>query len=231
MVNRSTDLQILSHRACLHGGGSVEENTLAALGDAIEHGFEVEFDIRRDSDSGQLVLSHDPAAWSQARDATTFLRDPGPDGAGRHALNVKDPDVVDDVLAELERAGTADRFFLFDFELLGCDAPALMRAVQRRGFAVAHRLSERERHLERYLDDDAVTMVWLDEFETPWVERRHVAELAARSKQTFYVSPELHRPLPPEAVEQRWRELAEWGVTGICTDYPVRLRDLLEATP
>jgi glycerophosphoryl diester phosphodiesterase len=210
-------LRVLAHRACLDGPGSVAENTRSALAEAVARGFGVEFDVNRDGD--RLTLAHDPEPWSEERDAEAFVRDPGP---GLHALNLKRLDLLDPLLATIQDAGTQERFFLFDFELLG-GGLGLMREVQRRGFRVAHRVSEREPHLERYAADTCVSDVWLDELDGPWVTAEHVAALARRGKQVFYVSPELHRPQPAEALAPRWEQLAAWGAAGICTDYPLAL--------
>ena len=210
---------VLAHRACLHGPGSTRENSRAALAEAIGRGFGVEFDVN--FDDGRLTLAHDPEPWSEEIDAEAFLRNPGP---GLHALNVKSLDAVTPMLRVIDAAGTAHSFFLFDFELLGAGADEMAK-VQRRGFRVAHRLSEREQHLERYLADPTVTDVWLDEFDWPWVDADHVHALAAAGKRTFYVSPELHRRQPVQRVAPRWDELVDWGVTGICTDYPIHLRE------
>ncbi len=216
---------IVAHRGLVAGPDKARENAAATLRGAVAQGFSVEFDVR--DDRGRLVLSHDPGEWSEERDAARFLADPGD---GVHALNVKSLEALDTLLDGIARAGTAASFFLFDFELLG-GTPELMRSVQERGFAVAHRLSDREPFLDDYVDAAHVTHVWLDEWETPWVTGEVVRALAAAGKQTFYVSPELHRPLGPDDLAPRWSEVAEWGVTGICTDYPLRLRELLGGNP
>lgn len=100
-----------------------------------------------------------------------------------------------------------------------------MRDVAERGFVVAHRLSEREPYLDEVLADPPAA-VWLDEWDGPWVQAEHVGSLHAAGADTWYVSPELHRPTPPAALAQRWREVLGYGVTGICTDHPRALREL-----
>ncbi len=102
-----------------------------------------------------------------------------------------------------------------------------MRSVQGRGFAVAHRLSDREPGLAELRDDPQVTHVWLDESETPWVTETAVRSLAAAGKQTFYVSPEPAPGTGPAELAPRWREVAGSGRDRDLTDYPLRLRELL----
>ncbi|MCW2982630.1 MAG: hypothetical protein JWR63_200, partial [Conexibacter sp.] len=133
----STSLQVLAHRGLLDGPDHARENVLPALRAAAEAGFGLEFDVRQDAD-GQLVLSHDPAAWAPERDAVAFLADPPGDAI--HAFNVKDPAAVAPALDAIDAAGTLARFFFFDFELACAtpgDAAALAAAVTARGGAVA----------------------------------------------------------------------------------------------
>lgn len=219
--------RIIAHRALLQGPDDARANTLGALEDACANGFDVEFDVRLDPAGERLVLAHDAARWSAEHDASTFLAAGGP---GLHALNVKELDAVEPALDVLEAAGRERDFFLFDFELL-VDEPqealGLMRDVQRRGGLVAHRLSEREPFLPQHLADETVSLVWLDELDGPWVHREHVEILEGAGKRCLYVSPELHGERDEERLEHRWQQLVDWGASGICTDYPIRLRDLV----
>jgi hypothetical protein len=102
--------------------------------------------------------------------------------------------------------------------------------VQERGFAIAHRVSEREPFARLYASDPAVTTIWLDEFERAMLREQDVRRLVDAGKRCLYVSPDLHRREAPEALRERWRELISWGVHGICTDYPLVLRSVLEGT-
>jgi glycerophosphoryl diester phosphodiesterase len=218
-----TQATVLAHRGMLDGRDPARENTLATLRTAAEAGYGLEFDVRCDS-AGRLVLTHDPADWSADRDAVALLSDPP--GRALHALNVKDPVAVAPTLDVLERAGTMDRFFFFDFELAcadGEEAVALAATVAARGALVARRLSDREPVLEDILADAACTHVWLDEFDGRWAGRECVERLAGAGKVVWYVSPELHRPQPLAALRRRWTEMRAWGVAGICTDHPLAL--------
>jgi hypothetical protein len=222
-------LSILAHRALLAGPDPSRENTLPAIEAALGLRFPVEFDITIDDAGARLVLSHDVASWSpqrEPRDLFTMPAAPGP-----HALNVKDLCALPTILDLLEEHDARERFFLFDFELVtGADRGAryLMRSVQERGFAVAHRISEREPYARRYAADPSVTRVWLDEFERDALREADVRRLVEAGKRCIYVSPDLHRTESPAALRARWLELASWGVHGICTDYPVALRAALE---
>jgi glycerophosphoryl diester phosphodiesterase len=218
-------MNIISHRGNLDGRTAAHENCSSYLAKAVASGFSVEFDVNLALGKDRLVLSHDEAAWSGERDPSGFLSSPS--AGSLHALNIKDLCTVYEIARLLEQAGTKDQFFLFDFELLTNDLPGvryLMRSLRDQGFRVAHRLSEREQHLDHILSDDSIDVVWLDEFEHSWIERSHVQRLADRGKRTFCVSPELHGRNQEQEILSRWSDLIQFGVDGICTDYPLKLR-------
>jgi glycerophosphoryl diester phosphodiesterase len=218
-------MRIYAHRALLDGPDAVAENTLPALRTACGEGFAVEVDVNPDG-SGRLVLTHDPREWTPERDAHTFLREAPATRTPRHALNVKSLETLDELLAAVDAARARERFFLFDVELLGAPV-SLLAELRARGYHVAHRVSEREPHGEAYAADPAVDTIWLDELDGLWVAHADVERLRAAGKEVVYVSPDLHGERDPALLDARWRELAAWGATGICTDYPRRLREAL----
>jgi hypothetical protein len=227
-MTRQSQISILSHRACLQGPGHAQENRLDTLAQAISHGFSVEFDINFNAAKTKLVLSHDPAEWSPEQDALAFLAQPG---AGTfHALNVKSLFTLTAICRAMEQAGAQNNFFFFDFELLTDDLAGCryqMRSLQETGFSVAYRLSEREPFLKDYLQQDHVQRIWLDEFCEPWVRQEHLLSLLDKGKQVVFVSPDLHGRRDPDTLKRRWEQLVTWGVTGICTDYPIFLKEFL----
>lgn len=70
--------------------------------------------------------------------------------------------------------------------------------------------------------------IWLDEFDGPWATRDTVVELIQEGRNCYAVSPELHGMKLEQAIK-RWHDFALWGVTGICTDWPLLLARELES--
>jgi glycerophosphoryl diester phosphodiesterase len=220
---------IIAHRALLFGPDRAAENTMSAITAALAEQFPVEFDITIDARGERLVLSHDVAPWTAEREPRDLLDLPAPPSP--HALNVKDLCALPEILDLVERHAARSAVFLFDFELVASgrrEARYLMRSVQERGFAVAHRVSEREPFAREYASDPSVSTIWLDEFERDTLQEADVRLLADAGKRCLYVSPDLHRPETPAALRERWLEVMSWGVHGICTDYPIALRSVLE---
>ena len=220
---------ILAHRGNLDGPQPATENTTRQLRAAIAARFDVEFDIQFACDRSRLVLAHDEVPWSGARCVETFF-DRVQLGE-LHALNIKHLFTLPAIVAGLHARRLLHAFVLFDFELLTDDLRAcrfLMDSLRDQGCQVAWRLSEREPHFDRYLKSPRVGWIWLDEFTRPWATERHFRALAEAGKRVLYVSPELHGRRDIAALERRWEQVADWGVRGICTDYPRALRALLE---
>lgn len=221
-------VKILAHRANLHGVNRTQENLLASLEEAVLKGFDVEFDINLPPDGARLTLTHDPAAWSEERDASVFLAAPG--AGSFHALNLKHLLTVPAICHALTQAGTQKNFFWFDFELLTDDLTGcrfLMRSLAKTGFAVAYRLSDREPYLKQYLAQERISLIWLDAFEQVWDGPEQWAALRAEGKQVYCVSPELHGCDNLDILKRRWEQWQAWGAAGICTDYPMLLAQFL----
>jgi glycerophosphoryl diester phosphodiesterase len=222
-------IHILAHRGNLRGPDPERENTVSYLKEALRNGFSVEFDVNFDPGHQRLVLSHDENPHAPERDPEAFLHEAGKHGL--HALNVKNLLSVEGIVQTLQRNGGTNRFFLFDFELLTEDLAGCrfwMRSLAKRGLRVAYRISDREPFLEDYVRWPWVKLIWLDEFDTPWVKEGDVAALSAAGKTVFYVSPELHGENDLDKIRYRWREVVSWGIDGICTDYPLLLRQTMD---
>jgi glycerophosphoryl diester phosphodiesterase len=225
----SPTFTILAHRALLYGPDRTAENTLPAIAAAVGERFPIEFDITIDEQGERLVLSHEIVPWSAEREPSDLLAFPAPPSP--HALNVKDLCALPAIVDLLERHEARERFFLFDFELVSEGDRAtryLMRSLQDRGFAIAHRVSEREPFARAYAADPSVSTIWLDEFERATLREADVRLLVEAGKRCLYVSPDLHRSESATALRERWLEVVSWGVHGICTDYPIALRSVLE---
>jgi hypothetical protein len=225
---------ILAHRGNLEGPQSTaHENTLDTLMAAVDAGFGIETDFR--ADGTKLVLSHDPAPWSEERDATTLLSRldaiaSHPNERRRmHAFNVKDRDGLHLLLSALQQLPALRRScFLFDFELVFTpdEAEALM-ADARNVAAVAQRASDREPELERLLQL-GVKNVWLDEFDEIYATGHRIQAARAADVSVYCVSPDLHGAADIKVIANRWIEWRTSGATSICTDYARLLAKHLE---
>lgn len=217
---------ILAHRGNLRGPERARENSPELVEEALALGFGLETDIRL-APRGHLI-THDPAPWSPMVDfpahAALWRRFP----EAVIALNIKEAGGEASLLSALRVERVARQVFLFDMELVE-PIPGEMAMNFRRldpTIRLAARVSDRGEPVERALAIAPASEIWLDEFDRPWSTAETVARLKAAGRRVFAVSPELHERSLAEA-ELRWVQFLAWGVDGICTDWPIRLREFL----
>ena len=220
--------RILAHRGNTHGPSKTEENQLSAIHRALASGWGLEVDIRRAGD-GRFYISHDPqpaAAGLAALDLCDELRR-FPDAMV--ALNVKECGYEADLIAFLTSENVLRQTFLFDMELIEPTPGGMARTFRalHPEVCLAARVSDRGESIDRALSIHVASVVWLDEFDGPWSTEADVLRLHAAGRQVFAVSPDLHR-FPIERARERWLDFCNWGVDGICTDYPADLERVLD---
>jgi glycerophosphoryl diester phosphodiesterase len=219
---------VLAHRGNLAGPTLRGENSRAAIGAALTRGFGIETDIRRASD-GRFYIAHDPqpAADDALADDVFELLRAYPDRTV--ALNVKEIGYESALLDYLRDQRVLRQVFLFDMELIE-PVPGEMAERFRsldRDVRIAARVSDRGESIERALAIRAASVIWLDEFERPWATEADVRRLKQAGRTVHAVSPDLHGS-SLERSRARWAQFNAWGVDGICTDYPVELREYLD---
>ena len=184
-----------------------EKNTMGAFARAFAGGYGVETDIR-DCD-GALVVSHDPPHSEGAIGLDAFLALYTQHGSpGWLALNIKSDGLQSGLRDALVKHGVEQQAFVFDMSVP--DALGYLR----HGFQTFTRESEYE-HAPSFYEQAAG--VWMDAFQSDWIETADMQRRLDAGKLVALVSPELHGR-PHEQTWERWRE-APAGVM-ICTDLP-----------
>jgi glycerophosphoryl diester phosphodiesterase len=218
---------ILAHRANLAGPHSAVENSLEACARALEAGFGLETDLRRDA-VGRFYISHDPLPRTTVNSleayAELFARHP----AAELAINVKELGYEAALVALMNSGKLGARSFYFDFELLELETPG---AAQRKikalpggdKIALASRLSDRKEPLAQCLSIPA-EITWADEFDSLWLTAKEAEAVRAAGRRLFVISPELHG-FDAATMKQRWRDFKAWGVDGVCTDFALQARE------
>jgi len=143
------------------------------------------------------------------------------------ALNIKETGCEQQTLSLLRRFQRIENTVLFDMELIEPEAGEMAFAFQQiePSCELAARVSDRGETIDRALGLPG-RYIWLDEMDGTWAQQTDVARLKDAGRTILAVSRDLHR-MPVEQCEARWKQLAEWGVDGICTDWPKRLAEHL----
>ncbi len=214
---------ILSHRGNIVGPCPSAENRLPTVDAALRWHWGLETDIRRDA-GGRLYIAHDArpsgASFLAEDFCTLFRAHPG----ATIALNVKELGYEKALLEFLSAQGVIDQVVLFDMELLERKPGTAARRFRELHptVKIAARVSDRGESIEQALSIPSASVIWMDEFDGPHFTAADVARLKRAGRRVFAVSPDLHRA-SLDVSRRRWLDFIEWGVDGICTDYPSAL--------
>jgi hypothetical protein len=218
---------IMAHRANLAGPHSVVENSLGACQKALELGFGLETDLRRDV-AGKFYISHDahPRTPENSLEVYTALFAKHP--SAELAINIKELG-YEAALTDLMNSGfLGKQSFFFDFELLEPRTPGAaqrkIRSLPDGGrVRLASRLSDRQENLSRCFSIPA-EVVWADEFDALWLTAAEVRQVKSAGRLFYVISPEIHG-FDHAARLRRWQDFKTWHIDGICTDYALEARD------
>ena len=218
---------ILAHRANLAGPKPALENSFAATQRALELGFGLETDLRRDPQH-RFYIAHDPQPWTAENDFGKFAALFRNFSDRTIAMNVKELGYEADLIALQASGDLGGCPFYFDFELLEPKTPGraqflLQKLPGGESTVMAARLSDRGESLTQCLAIPS-RVVWADEFDSLWLTRREVEAVHAAGRKFYAISPELHGF--DEAVRlKRWQQFKDWQIDGLCTDYALSARE------
>ena len=219
--------KILAHRANVDGPRPAFENSLTASEHALNLGFGLETDLRRDSGK-RFYIAHDPQPRTPENDISRFTQLFRKYSNRTIAINVKELGYETDLIALQKSGDLGGSAFYFDFELLepkmaGNTQRLIRKLPDGEHAAMAARLSDRGDSLVQCLAIPA-SVVWADEFDSLWLTQREVEAVHAAGRKFYAISPELHG-FDEAARLRRWQEFKDWKIDGLCTDYALSARD------
>ncbi len=209
-------MRIIAHRG--YWSDKQDQNTYKALIEAINKGYGIETDLWA-TEYGALISHDAPDMERSINFEEGILKSSHASSNPIMALNVKSSD-LESVLPKLP-----SNCFLFDASVP--DMIKLMKA----GHKVFTRMSEYERN--PVLAEQA-SGVWLDMFESDWMNDSDLRLLQAIGKDVVIVSPELHG----RAHVEFWNKLKYWGSERVldlnkvmlCTDFPDEANEVFNGT-
>jgi glycerophosphoryl diester phosphodiesterase len=218
---------ILAHRANLDGPEPARENSFAAIQRALELGFGIETDLRRDFQK-RFYIAHDPQPWTPQNDFKQFAALFRKFSNLTIAMNVKELGYEADLIALQKSGDLGGKSFYFDFELLEPKTPGSSQRLMQKisvgeKISMAARLSDRNESLEQCLSIPA-SVVWADEFDSLWLTQKEVEAVHAAGRKFYAISPELHG-FDETARLKRWQQFKGWKIDGLCTDYALSARE------
>lgn len=202
---------ILSHRG--YWKSKEEKNSTIAFDRSFSLNFGMETDLR-DRD-GELVISHDPSQKGSILADLFFSAYNKHEQKTQLALNIKADGLQRMLSAALEKHKIVN-YFAFDMSV-----PDMIGYIKE-GLNVFTRQSEFETRPVLYEKSKGV---WIDCFNSDWIDESTIACHLKNDKKVCLVSPELHnRPF-----EKEWERLKKMSTSAssdvmLCTDYPERAR-------
>jgi hypothetical protein len=220
-------VEILAHRGNINGADHSRENSTNACKECLDLGFGLELDVR--NYEGNFYAKHDPVISNKEQSWAEIVEVINDYPQLPIAINIKDTD-HETYLIESIRNLSKLKVFLFDLELVvGIEKYELLSSIYKNldsTIEIAVRVSDRGETLERAIASKS-QVVWLDEFDSFWVSEEIIQKLNMAGKKVYAVAPDLHKHSAKTSVN-RCQEFVAWDVVGICTDYPIMLRDFLK---
>ncbi len=194
-----------------------EQNALDALVQAIKEGFGIETDLR--SFKGRIVITHDPASSDNVlslKELFERIKSEPNFRKAYYALNIKEDGIEQKVIELLDEFSIADRCFVFDMSVPSAITFKRKKNELKSKIMIATRESEYE-NATLYEDSQ---VVWMDEFESNWIDMDRIAKHINNGKIAVVVSPELHKR-EHKAVWQYCKDLiVQKKQVLLCTDRP-----------
>ncbi|MCY7332689.1 MAG: hypothetical protein LH649_08530 [Pseudanabaena sp. CAN_BIN31] len=220
-------MEIISHRANLIGSDKRRENTAEACEECLNLGFGLELDVRNYLNGlyakHDPVISEDEQSWLQVVSVVSNYP------LLPIAINIKETGYEQALVNSIFDL-CKENIFLFDLELVvGIQKyESLLSTYKALDLTteVAVRVSDHNETIERAVESHN-RVIWLDEFDSFWASQGTIQELKKASKKIYAVAPDLHKHSLDISMS-RCKEFALWNVDGICTDYPIMLKNILE---
>jgi len=245
---------IFAHRG---KGFDKKENSMDAFKKVLEEGFSLEIDVRRTNDN-EVVINHDPSLGREHKkliseyslsEIKNYFHLISLEELFKYyqekknsfqliAIHLKDEcqiPLLNLVAKKIFEYGLEKNCFLFDLTLDNLDYFRKKFPKLKIGISLGEKNYSRTIYTLNDLKKGIfVDVIWLDEWEGGLLSKNTISKIKNFCKIIYVVSPELHvgqnHPSSRDlnAIKKLWWSLLGWGVSGVCTDYPRKLRELTE---
>ena len=198
-------IEIFAHRAIYEN----KENSLEGIEYCLKSGFNIEIDVRKKDDI--FYLSHDPQENGDLFDIACQLIKQNSKLA---AIHVKDNFDIKNLVDFIYDYNIENKCFIFstlqDYNQL--------KKFENIKYASYQNKSENE--------NDA-KILWCDESGEVWYNQKIFSEHKKNNRTIITMSKELLKPCEIDEIINEWSRLIKLEVDGICTDFPLLLKEYL----
>lgn len=247
---------IFSHRGL---GFGKEENSADSYKEVLRQGFSLETDVQKTKDDELIVshdvnlmrqreidknltdmnfeelIQLNIPSFEQVLDCFKQFKTDGE----LLAIHVKDEmqgEITDLVSKALKKYNLEKSCFLFDVTKNYANHIKQINSNVQIAYSVGEKRFSNTIYLwEDVKDDINFDAVWWDEWNSGLYNKENFDKIKKRGKRIYVISPELHKiPNHPkgksiEKTKEVWKDLIELKVDGICTDYPLELREFIRS--
>ncbi len=217
------NFRLLSHRGVWKQ--TTDQNTIQSFILSLDNCWGIETDLR--VEKGEIVVSHDLPKGSELtfREFLQTLSTHKNFKNVYYALNIKEDGFQNMLIELLEEFKISNRCFVFDMS--GPDQILFER--KRKSCDTKLMLCTRLSEYEKPILYEKSEVVWMDAFESSWIEEGDILKHLNCGKMVAMVSPELH---------ERKDHLKKWTIYKklilqgknllVCTDYPFKFMDFMK---
>lgn len=200
-------LEIFSHRAMLNA----TENSLEGISNCVKHNFSFELDLRYND---QVYLSHDKNSFNVLfKDACKILQN----SKSFIALHIKEFSAIPHIVKILHNFSIQNNLFIFmtdvDYEKI--------KNITNDDIKVAYYAS----NLPSIKDSK---FYWCDEIQSKWYNKKTLKDLHTNNFFCIAMSSELTKKVSKQEIYSEWNRLINLDFDGICTDFPLDLKNFVE---
>jgi hypothetical protein len=231
--------RILAHGGNSDGSNPEREGGIAAAQTALQRGWGLSIELRRAADGRFYVPRRGqtrPAEPTAAVYAALIRRFPH----ATIAIDVRERGDESALVAFLAAEGLLTQSVLFGMDVSDSRPGGLARRFRALNphVRLAARASARGESIERALGIEVASVVWLEEFDGPWIQESDVRRLRAAGRQIYVASSDLHDAASTRGSDDararartQWARLLRYGIDGICTNDPAALERMLADLP
>jgi len=201
-------IEIFSHRAMLNAN----ENSLEGILNCIKYNCSLELDLRY---NGQVYLSHDKNSSNVLfKDACKILQN----SKSFISLHIKEFSAIPHIVKILNNFPIQNNLFIF---MTDVDYKKIKNIVND-NVEVAN-------YTSNFPSIRDSKFYWCDETQSKWYDKKILKDLHTNNFFCIAMSPELTKKVSKQEIHSEWNRLINLDFDGICTDFPLELKDFVES--
>ena len=198
-------IEIFAHRAIFEN----KDNSLEGIEHCLKSGFNVEIDVRKKDES--FYLSHDP---QENGDSFYMACEIIKRNSKKAAIHIKEDFDIKNLVDFIYEYNIEKKCFIYS-TLQDCDQ---LKKFENIKYAY---------YQNKFENKISAKILWCDESNEVWYDQKTFSEHKKNNRTIITMSKELLKPCEIGEIRNEWNRLIDLKVDGICTDFPLLLKEYL----